>query len=577
MAVLARELVDAELREVEVLVDFRLPFTSTRADAVLAGVHPETGRDSYVLIELKSWTQAKPSDLGEHLVEAENVTDPPPLNPIEQVRGYCTYMREFIEVLAEAPGHLSGVAYLYNALDRDVEGIKTTADEGGPIQLFTGQRREDLWRFLRERLADAPGAAAADRLLNSSVRPNRHLVELASEEIREREQVTLLDEQLVARDLAICAVENAGGPGAKEVVVVTGATGSGKSLIALSLLGELHSRGHNVRHATGSLSFTQTMRRGPGRGSTRIKNLFTYFNSFIDAEHDQLDVLICDEAHRIRETSTNRFTPAAKRTGRSQLDELMSAARVPIFLLDENQVVRPGERVNAARIDTLAESKGYRVRHVRLKQQFRSGGSEAYVSWVRRLLGLDPGGPVPWIGDPDFEVQLAESPWDLERYLKGKRTGTARIMTGLCWPWSDPRRDNTLVDDVVIGDWARPWHAKNDRAVGDAPPSMMWATDPRGFGQIGVVYTAQGFDFDWSGVILGPDLGVREGRLVTNREKNMDPAYRTTPAHDFDRLVRNVYSVLLTRGIRGTVIYAVDPDVQKLLTTLMPEGARFTR
>ena len=72
-------------------------------------------------------------------------------------------------------------------------------------------------------------------------------------------------------------------------------------------------------HATGSRSFTQTMRRYAGRGSPRVKNLFKYFNSFMDAQQNDVDVLICDEAHRIRETSANRFTRAAQRNGRVQI------------------------------------------------------------------------------------------------------------------------------------------------------------------------------------------------------------------------------------------------------------------
>jgi hypothetical protein len=219
------------------------------------------------------------------------------------------------------------------------------------------------------------------------------------------------------------------------------------------------------------------MRRYPGRGSTRIKNLFKYFNSFTDAEQNGMDVLICDEAHRIRETSTNRFTPAARRTGRSQLDELLSAARVPVFLLDQHQVVRPGELGTVASIEHYARAKGYDVRFVSLDEQFRCGGSRKYEQWVLRLLGLADGGPMDWDGDEDFQVRLADSPQELEAFLQDQ-TGTARMTAGYCWPWSDPRPDDTLVNDVVIGDWARPWNVKKDRAVGDYPPSMLWASEP---------------------------------------------------------------------------------------------------
>ncbi|MFI7708656.1 DNA/RNA helicase domain-containing protein [Nonomuraea sp. NPDC049480] len=569
---LARDLADAGLRRVEILVEYKLPLTSKRADVVLAGVHPRTGQDSYVVVELKQWSRAEPSELGEHLVIVDGMPGGERLNPAEQVRRYCEYMRDFLGIFRDNPDAIYGAAYLHNAMDLDVDGLADQVrDERS--RLFTKQRRGEFLHYLGERLADKPGADAADRLLRSAVAPSKQLMSYASREIREREQFTLLDEQQVAYEMVMRAVDRARRADSKQVVIVTGGPGSGKSVIALSLLGELFRQGRSALHATGSQSFTQTMRRYPGRGSTRIKNLFRYFNSFTDAEQNGLDVLICDEAHRIRETSTNRFTPAANRTGRSQLDELLTAARVPVFLLDEHQVVRPGELGTVESIEHHARQKGYDIHLVSLDEQFRCGGSRKYEHWVLRLLGLtgDDGGPIAWDRDEGFEVRLADSPHELEAFLHAQ-TGTARMTAGFCWPWSDPRPDHTLVNDVVIGGWARPWNVKSDRAVGDYPPSMLWASEPNGIGQVGCIYTAQGFEYDWNGVILGPDLTVQDGRLVTLRGENKDPAFksqRAVPDTDFDLLVRHVYKVLLTRGMRGTVIYAMNPELRSFLAGLM--------
>ena len=137
------------------------------------------------------------------------------------------------------------------------------------------------------------------------------------------------------------------------------------------------------------------------------------------------------------------------------------------------------------------------------------------------------------------------------------------MAAGYCWPWSDPRPDGTLVPDVQLGDWRRPWNLKGDRSVGGAPAAALWATDPAGFGQVGCVYTAQGFEYDYAGVILGPDLVWRDDRWVALRGANKDPDFRNrTKVSDqaFDRLVRNVYKVLLTRGMRGVAIYSPDEE-----------------
>jgi uncharacterized protein len=200
------------------------------------------------------------------------------------------------------------------------------------------------------------------------------------------------------------------------------------------------------------------------------------------------------------------------------------------------------------------------------------------MDWVTKLLGLTQGGPIQWAGDPAFAVQVADSPNELEFLLRSKLGNGygARIAAGYCWPWSDPRADGSLVPDVVIGDWSRPWNLKGERSVGGAPPAPLWATDPAGFGQVGCVYTAQGFEYDWNGVIIGPDFVWRSTRWVTRREANKDPDFRSRARVsdlEFERLVRNVYKVLLTRGMVGTIIYSPDDETNAMLRELMQPAA----
>lgn len=190
-----------------------------------------------------------------------------------------------------------------------------------------------------------------------------------------------------------------------------------------------------------------------------------------------------------------------------------------------------------------------------------------------RLLGLRDDGPTPWQGDDQFALSPAESPQELEALLRSKSAEgySARMTAGFCWPWSKPRKDDTLVHDVRIGDWSRPWNVKDDRAVGNAPASALWATQDGGFEQIGCVYTAQGFEYDWNGVIIGPDLAYRDGRLVTVRSASMDPELKKRDVTDqqADHLIRNTYKVLLTRGMIGTLIHSVDPETQEFIQKLM--------
>lgn len=576
---LARELREAGLGQIEVILEHRLPLSSKRADVVLAGVHPETRTPSYVVVELKQWGRAEPWEGSDSLVEVEGAPYSPSLHPSLQVAGYVDYLRDFTASLADDDVSLTGVAYLPNATDFGVEGLRSMP-AAASAPLLTGERRWAFRELLQGLLAPEPGCASADAFLTSPVHPSRQLLSVAAAEIRDREQFVLLDEQRVAYELVLSAVTEARSSRTKSVVVVAGGPGSGKSVIALSLLGELARQGHPVLHATGSRSFTQTLRQVAGRGSSRVKNLFVYFNSFMTAEPDGLDVLILDEAHRLREKSVNRYTPKSLRErARAQVDELLDAARVPVFLLDQHQVVRPGELGSVEDIERAAHARGLRVRHVDLNAQFRAGGSARYVAWVERLLGLREGGPVVWLDEPGFTVDVVDSPQELEVRLEAvARTGrTARMTAGYCWRWSDPHPDGTLVPDVQIGDWARPWNLKGDRATGGAPPASLWATDPAGFGQVGCVYTAQGFEYDWNGVVLGPDLVWRDDRFVSRREQNRDPEFRSRGAVDdasFDRLVRQVYKVLLTRGMVGTLLYSPDEETRELLRGLVAGRGR---
>jgi hypothetical protein len=573
--VLARDLVEAGLGQVEVLLEHRLPLSSRRVDAILAGRHPATGMASYVVVELKQWSGAELYEDDPGLVLIDGYGRHPRLHPVEQVRGYCEYLRDFVPVLAAGKDSVAGAAYLHSATEMGVAPLRRLG-ESSDGRLFTGERRGEFLGFLRSRLAPGvPGAPYADEFLSARAAPSRQLLAVAAEEVREREQFVLLDEQHLAFNLVLHATEAARAGDAKSVVIVTGGPGSGKSVIALSLLGELARQGRTAVHATGSRSFTQTLRKVAGRRSTRTRNLFKYFNSFVDADPNGLEVLILDEAHRIRETSMSRYTPRQKRTDRRQIDELLAAARVPVFLLDEHQVVRPGELGTVGEIEDHAGRRGLPVHKIDLNAHFRCGGSDLYMKWVTRLLGLEPGGPDLWAGDPAFELRVADSPHELEHFLRARldRGYGARIAAGFCWPWSDPRDDGSLVPDVVIGDWARPWNLRGERAVGGAPPSALWATDPAGFGQVGCIYTAQGFEYDWNGVILGPDLVWRDSGWVLRRDANKDPDLRSRTKvsdHEFGRLIRNVYKVLLTRGMIGTILYSTDPETNAMLRYLVP-------
>lgn len=407
--------------------------------------------------------------------------------------------------------------------------------------------------------AGPPSRSAAPTLFDLAARSLTHTDAFALSQ----------DQQAVLRHVHRVLADEGGGQ--RAAVVVAGTAGSGKSALALTLLGEAVRAGYRARHATGSQAFTTALRKTAGHGSRARQQLFQYFGTAADTERGELDLLVCDDAHQLRATSNTRYTPASRRSDRTQTEQLLDAARVVVFLLDEGQAIRPGQIGTRAYIETTARACGATVHTAQLASQHRHRNTR-YASWVHRLLRLDDAlPPASWNADEEagqrFELRVADSPHELEQLLhtKTERGASARMTAGLCWPWSEARPGSPLVNDIVIGDWNRPWSVKGHRAVNGLPPSPLWALEPAGAGQVGCVYSAQGFEYDYGGVILGPDLRWRGDRWITDPAATRDDALDRAPAADLDLWVRRTYSVLLTRARAGTVLYSTDAETRALL------------
>jgi uncharacterized protein len=285
--------------------------------------------------------------------------------------------------------------------------------------------------------------------------------------------------------------------------------------------------------------------------------LLQYFNSYALADAGAIDVLVMDEAHRVRKSSNNRFTPKAKKSERAQIDELVDAARVSVFFVDDHQTVRPDEIGSSAFIREAAVRHNARYYEAELQTQFRCAGSDRYVDWLDQLLEIRKTGVRTLDPNEEFDFRIVDDPFELDRLVRERAAAghSARLTAGFCWPWSDPLPDGTLVDDVRIGEYRRAWNAKPEaaRLAKGIPKADVWASDPAGVDQIGCIYTAQGFEFDYAGVVFGPDLvydrTIKEWRGVP--AASYDRIVRTRAGARFTDCVKNAYRVLMTRGMKG--------------------------
>jgi hypothetical protein len=250
--------------------------------------------------------------------------------------------------------------------------------------------------------------------------------------------------------------------------------------------------------------------------------------------------------------------------------ELLDAAKVAVFFIDDRQIVRPDEIGSSAYIREHSAGIGAEVSEYELEVQFRCAGSDGFVNWIDNTLGVRRTANVIWDGLDGFDFRIIGSPHELDAMIRqrAEEGHTARVSAGFCWPWSPPRDDGTLVDDVVIGDYKRPWDAKPGdwKLAPGIPSAALWATDPRGIDQVGCIYNIQGFELDYVGVIWGLDLryDFESQSWIGDKKQSADSVVKRSKEQFLD-LVANTYRVLLSRGIKGCYVHFMDRETERFV------------
>lgn len=554
-----------------VILEYQLPLTSKRLDFLICGLDRQKKANA-VIVELKQWEKCDSSEVDRCVSTWLGGKHREILHPSEQAAQYRRYLEDGHTSFYEgaAPIGLRSCAYLHNysaepgdpLFDAKFDGIRAES----PI--FTGLDVEELTSFLGSPVSGGGGAEVLSRIAGGRPRPSKKLLEHVANMIAGRPEFVLLDEQLVVFEKVAACIRRSIHDSKQRAVLIKGGPGTGKSVVAINLMSELSRAGYNAQYATGSKAFTETLRKKLGsRGSSQC----TYFNSYAGAEGRAVDVLICDEAHRIRRTSASRFTPHGKRTGLPQVEELIAVAKVPVFFIDDKQNVRPDETGSVDLIRETAVRLGVELSEFELETQFRCAGSDHFVRWVDNTLGVDSNQDALYAKEEGFDFRVVSTPEELDSLIRERaRAGfTARLTAGFCWPWSEPRPDGSLVDDVTIGPFSRPWNAKPDtkhRLKKGIPKSTLWATEPGGMDQVGCIYTAQGFEFDYVGVIWGRDLvyDFQQKGWVGSRDDSKDLAVKRSK-EGFADLLKHSYRVLLSRGMKGCYVCFLDEDTKRFV------------
>jgi hypothetical protein len=558
----------SEIKDNHIALEYQVPYNQSRIDCLMFGKDP-AGKENILLIELKQWTSVTALETEGNFVETYTGGGMKVVaHPSQQIKGYHNYLLDFIEEFEKEPAlTLTSCSYCHNYSNTDTSGLFNPVYKNilHSYPVYCREDVEELAEKIKGLLHSGKGTEVYNRFMMSRIRPSKKLLENVQGIIKDQIRFSLLNEQLVAKNLIWGKIRRAELKKEKSVILVKGGPGTGKSLIALNILAEVAAKKKKILLASKSKPFRDGLQAWVGPEG---RNIFVSPYSLTPSrlEENSLDVLLIDEAHRIETSNVYQHMRAADRSEMPMVDQLIRCAKTTVFFIDDRQRVRHQEIGNSAFIKNAAKTFRASVEEVELLSQFRCMGSNNYLEWIESVLGYTDIKKTLKKSEI-FDFRILSSPVELYRELKKKeeeKPNSARLVAGYCWPWHDPRPDGTLVNDVKIADFEMPWETKGEHAVGGYPVWYQWAYKPNGFRQVGCIYTAQGFEFDLIGVIIGPDLKYNKetDSLYGDMSETKDPTLRRDPSN-FETYMKNIYRVLFTRGMTGCYVYFVDKDTEK--------------
>ena len=544
--------------DVGIGIEYQVPRTSKRIDFIIAG-EDEDGRAKVVIVELKQWSTSRRSQK-DAIVWARRggpAGETEGLHPCYQAWTYAALLEDFNEAVQDNGISLRPCAYLHNhPRDGEIDHAHYQ-DHLVRAPLFLKKERAKLQAFIREQVRHGDRKGALYAIEHGRVRPSKMLADSVVGLLQGHPEFVLIDEQKLVQESVLAA--DAQASVRKQVLIVQGGPGTGKSVLAINLLGALIGRGRNVRYVSKNAApraVYETKLTGIFR-KTRITNLFSGSGSFVDVEPDTYDTLIVDEAHRLNEKSG-----LYRNLGENQVLELIRAARCTVFFVDDHQRVTVHDIGCAEALRQQASALGAEVTELELSSQFRCNGSDGYLAWLDQTLGVRPTANQSLDGI-DYDFRVFDNPAEMHALIE-RRNGNnrARVVAGYCWKW--PSKTNPAAWDIEMLEFGyrRRWNLGKD--------GSLWIVTPGSVDEVGCIHTCQGLELDYVGVIIGSDLVFRDGCVQVDVDqrassdqsvkglkklRKKDPKRANALA---DMIVKNTYRTLMTRGMKGCYVYCSD-------------------
>ncbi len=347
----------------------------------------------------------------------------------------------------------------------------------------------------------------------------------------------------------------------QQTYVVHGGPGTGKTILATYLIKRLVEEGEKdiaLVIAMSSLRRTlqKVFRSIPGLKSTMVIGPS-------DVVKNKYNVLVVDETHRLRRRKNIPNYGTFDKTNKSlglgndgdELDWVLKSAKKVVLFYDVKQSVRPSD------ITTYRIQETNPVEFI-LTTQMRVKGGEEYLQFVDELLEVDSKVKLNF-SNYDFKLYSNIQQMVLDIKQKDKEFKLARVVAGYAWEWVS--RNNKNVPDIVIGDSKLFWNSQ----ITD------WVNSPNALNEVGCIHTIQGYDLNYAGVIIGPEISFdsKKREIVIDRKKYLDAnGHRgVSDLNELKRYIVNIYKTLLTRGILGTYVYIVDENLRGYFEEILKE------
>lgn len=555
-----------------IAIEYNIPPTGNRIDFIISGYSQKDDHE-VIIVELKQWEECKEVGEVNGIYKVETYTGGglrDVYHPSYQAMTYANLIKDYNSNVTNKKINVRPCAYLHNYYFEDDDPLlrENYQEYIEEAPLFCAKDVLKLRGFIKRYIKIGDNKKVLYEIENGKIRPSKMLQDSLKSMLEGNQEFYMIDSQKIAYEYAVMHAMNTMMSHSKNVFIVKGGPGTGKSVLAVNLLIELTRRNMTCFYVTKNAAPRKVYEKILKGGAKKnpINHLFQSSGNFVEEKNNAIDCLIVDEAHRLSEKS--RFTGY----GENQIKEIIRAAKFSVFFLDENQRVTLKDIGKESTIIEFANELGAGIYRYELESQFRCNGSDGYIAWLDNVLEIRKTANFD-IEGLDYDFRIFDTPNELRKTIeeKNKINNKSRIVAGYCWEWSKTDRKNPDYHDIVIPEYhfEMSWNLDN---------SESFAIGKNTVKQAGSIHTTQGLEFDYVGVIIGLDMRYEDGHIVTDctkrakSDKSLNGLKKYPKEEQYaiaDEIIKNTYRTLMTRGMKGCYVYCVDEMLRDYLKERM--------